>query len=413
MKHVWIVNHYARDPSHGTSGSRHYSLSRALVRLGWTPTIFAARSEHNGLSTSASATRTRQRAVGGVAFRFLAVPPYVGNGPRRVFNMATFAVALLLPRATASLPRPDAIIGSTVHPLAAWSASCLARRYGVPFLFEIRDLWPQTLIDMGAIKTRGIVARLLRNLESLLCRRAARIITPLPFASEYLTSIGVPSTKVVWISNGTDVAEFGAPRPLPEGDFTFTYLGSMGTANGLDAVLNGFAKHAMDRSGTRLKLIGAGPEKARLIGAAAKLGLGERIAFQDPVPKVDVPAVAAASHCLVVNLLDLDVYRYGISLNKLFDYMAAGRPIIIATNSRNNPVRDAGGGISIRANNIDEIANAMSTMAKANLDDRSKWGANARRAVEQQYDYAKLAERLEVVLVEAIQSTRLSIGRLP
>src|SRR5699024_6300574 len=168
------------------------------------------------LAASTEHPTGRQRAVresqthhdgNGVRFQYLRAPSYRG-GLGRLMNMAVFTVALLHPRGTRGLPRPETIIGSTVHPFAAWAASSLARRFKVPFVFEIRDLWPQTLIDMGKLRQDGFLARSMRKLESLLCARADAIVTLLPYAHEYLESRGVPRDKIKWISNGSDTSAF-------------------------------------------------------------------------------------------------------------------------------------------------------------------------------------------------------------
>ncbi|TFB55266.1 glycosyltransferase family 4 protein [Cryobacterium sp. Sr3] len=401
MTSVWIVNHYASDPRDSATGSRHFSLARRLCQLGWEPVLIAASSEHNS---------SRQRLdpgspwgtdqSDGVLFRWIRTSVYHGNGPARLVNILQFTIAILLRRSTRDLTPPQIVIGSTVHPLAAWSASSLARRHHVPFIFEIRDLWPQTLIDMGKLRQNGIPARLMRRLERLLCTRAAGIITLLPHAADYLATIGVDPNKVTWISNGTDVADFQTHPSATGTVFTFQYFGSLGIANGLPAILHGFSDALREnpRIKCRLKLTGNGPERSNLVKLAAELGLSDLIEFAPGVPKEQIPTVAAQSDCLVVNLLDLKIYRYGISLNKLFDYMAAARPIVIAGNAVNNPVRDSDGGVCVPANDSAAIGEAMTRVLQADNAQREKWGRNAASYVAQHFDYSVLGDKLDEVL---------------
>src|SRR5690606_5364217 len=111
-------------------------------------------------------------------------------------------------------------------------------RHGVPFLFEVRDLWPQTLIDMGRLTRRHPVAIALSLLEGSLCRSADRIITLLPGAADYFELLGVPKEKIVWIPNGVDLDAFPVyPAPQQDGRFTLMYFGSHGPANALDNVV--------------------------------------------------------------------------------------------------------------------------------------------------------------------------------
>ncbi|WP_435743057.1 glycosyltransferase family 4 protein [Microbacterium sp. PMB16] len=404
MKTVWIVNHYATDPQETASGSRHFSLSRGLVERGWNVVLLAASTEHpsglrrRGLPERGASDRVRD----GVTFRFLPASEYRG-GLSRLRNMAAFTAALLRRASVRGLPRPDVVIGSTVHPLAAWAASILARRAGVPFVFEIRDLWPQTLIDMGKLPPRGPVTWMLRRLERALCARAAAVITLLPFASEYLVSQGVPADKVVWISNGTDTADFtGATREAND-DFVFMYLGSVGRANGVGAIVDGFLAVAVDDLRLRLVIVGDGAERAAIERrVAASLSAGQ-VAFESPVPKDQVPSLVGRADAMVINILDLDVYRYGVSMNKLFDYAASARPILIASNARNNLVADADAGMVVPADDATALGKAMAEMSsRSAAKDRERWAANARAHVVANYDYRALAARLDDVLLACI-----------
>lgn len=402
MKTVWIVNHYATDPQETASGSRHFSLARGLVERGWTVVLIAASTEHpsgrqrHGLG----AARFTDRQRDGVAFRFLRTPEYRG-GTGRLLNMLAFVGVLLLPAGVRDLPRPDVVIGSTVHPLAAWAASVRARRAGVPFIFEIRDLWPQTLIDMGKLRAHGVLARMLRRLERILCARASAVITLLPFASDYLVSQGVPREKVVWISNGTDTGDFDGSAPAVGDDFVFMYLGSVGRANGVQAIVDGFLAAAASEPRLRLVIVGGGTELVDLQSRAAESPHGHRIAFEPPVPKDQVPSLVGLANAMVINVLDLDVYRYGVSMNKLFDYAASARPILIASNARNNLVAEADAGVVVPADDADAIGRAMVDMASVDATKALEaWASNARSHVIANYDYRVLAVRLNDLLVQ-------------
>lgn len=408
MKTVWIVNHYATDPNETASGSRHFSLARGLAQRGWTVILLGASTEHPSgrRRRDVSDRRFTDRVRDGVTFRFLRSPEYRG-GVGRLRNMLVFTAALLRQASVRDLPRPDVVIGSTVHPLAAWAASVLARRAGVPFIFEIRDLWPQTLIDMGKLSPRGPLTWMLRRLERTLCSRAAAVITLLPFASEYLVSQGVPLEKVVWISNGTDAHDFDGTPPVDGDEFVFMYLGSVGRANGVRAIVDGFLSAAAAEPRMRLVIVGDGAERRAIQSRAEESEHSARVVFEPPVPKDQVPSLVGGADAMVINILDLDVYRYGVSMNKIFDYAAAARPILVASSARNNVVSEADAGIVVPADDADALATAMVSMAStAAADDRRRWADNARAHVIANYDYRALAGRLDEVLVRCTESAR-------
>lgn len=405
MKTVWIVNQYAQEPG-GPGGTRHHALARHLPACGWQAMVITGSSELNtGRQRLAPGEASRHETCDGVPFLWLRTANHRGHA-RRLAGMLAFALRVLANRGLARLPRPDAVIGSSVHPFAAWAGCRLARRYDVPFLFEVRDLWPQTLVDMGAAREGSLAVRLLRRLEVLLYRAAARIIVLMPRADAYITRVGIPADKIVWIPNGVELAAAEAPAPAtPREVFTFMYFGAHGQANGLANLVAAMARLRTLASArpVRLRLIGDGPLKPALVAQAARLGLAN-VSFEDPVPKAAIPALAAEADAFVVNLADLPLYRYGISLNKLFDYLAAARPIVFAGQAVNDPVAEAGAGLSVPPDDPDGLARAMAEMAALPDGVRAEMGRNAHAYVRARHDFRLLARRLADCLDAAVDS---------
>jgi glycosyltransferase involved in cell wall biosynthesis len=469
MKHLWILNHYASEP--GAAGStRHFHLAEELLDHGWSTSILAASVEHlTGVQRLRPRERWRLETRGRVSFLWLRTPAYQGNGVGRLTNMLSYALRALHPATTRRLPRPAVVIGSSVHPLAAIAGALLARRHGVPFVFEVRDLWPQTLIDLGRIAEHGLSAWVLRRAEAWLYHRADRIITLLPHADEYIARYGVDRRRVVWISNGVapslwpgsvtqspseaappadgakaseaappadgakaseaappadgaKASEAAPPAdgakasgiqrtvPAPVDDalepetatFELMYFGAHGQANALEPLIDALAlvsRRNLPRP-VRLRLIGDGPRKPLLQARAHALGLDERlIVFEGPVAKASIPAVAARAHAFVLSVLDRpQLYRYGISMNKLFDYMAASRPIILAANVVNDPVQAAGCGYTVPPENPPMLADAIERMVALSPAQRREMGRCGRHHAATHYSFAHLAGRLAAVL---------------
>lgn len=402
MKNVWMLNHYAQEPGYG-GGTRHFDLAKHLPAYGWTASIIAAGTELNtGRQRLKSGETHRLDTFDGIHFLWLSTPTYTGNGLGRLRNMVRYSVRAL-GEATDVLPRPDAIIGSSVHPFAAWSGARLASRYGVPFVFEVRDLWPETLIDMGTLTRKHPIAVAMRALEGHLYRRADKIITLLPHAHDYIRRFGIPASKVVWVPNGVDLDRFPSPKPpAPGTSFSLMYFGAHGGANGLDNVLS--AMRLLRDHPVRLRLIGDGPAKPSLMKLASDL---PSVQFEPPVPKNAIPAIAAEADAFVFNLIDAPVFKYGISSNKLFDFMAAGRPIVFACDASNNPVADAGAGVTVRPGNPDELRDAILRLSKASADDRIEMGNRARAYVEKNHDFRSLAGKLASILPRSQNETPL------
>jgi len=411
MKTVWIVNHYAQVPG-GPGGIRHYQLAKALQKHGWNACIIAASTEHNtGSQRLLPGENARLDIVNEIHFLWLRAPVYQGNGLGRIVNMLIFSFRLLSQMPGRLLPRPDAIIGSSVHLFAVWSSNQLAKRFKVPFLFEVRDLWPQTLIDFGLIKNHSLLAKLLRALEGYLYRQSDAIITLLPLAYRYIQRYDIAKSSIYWIPNGVDLAAW--PKfysgKVSDSPLVLMYFGAFGQANSLDTLL--MAMHELQRRPScpaiHLRLIGDGPLKTTLINMANRLGITS-ISFEDPVPKSDIPRLAAEADVLCANIADCPLYKYGISLNKLYDYMASMRPIVFGCGAAIDPVVSAGAGISVPPANPAALADAICEMARLAPADRLRMGLAGRAYVEREHNSDILGKKLSHVLNSCIEVHRFS-----
>ncbi|MEA9601201.1 glycosyltransferase family 4 protein [Polynucleobacter sp. MG-28-Ekke-A2] len=404
MKHVWILNHYAQQPS-SAGGTRHFHLAEHLKEYGWSASIIAASVEHQtGLQRLRNDENHRIEFYKGVPFLWLKTPTYSGNKLWRTLNIATYFLQALRPNITKQLTSPDVIIGSSVHPLAALAGMILARRHRVPFIFEVRDLWPQTLIDMGRLKESSALTWVLRKMELLLYKRAARVVVLLPRAWEYIAPLGISKRKIIWVPNGVDLAMFPQPAdPLSSDAFSLMYFGSHGQANGLDNILRAMklVQESPDGHSISLRMIGDGPLKLALMALSNELSL-KNVIFEPPISKNQIPSLAAEAHAFIFNLIDAPVFKYGISSNKLFDYMVTERPIIFSCNSTNNPISEAHAGLTVSADNPKALARAILKIATTPLEERKNMGRSGRNYVEKNHGFAQLSEKLAAVLNEVL-----------
>jgi len=409
---VWIFNHYADAPDR--AGGRHFALGLQLVAHGLDVTIFAAGFDHL-TQQEARATGFRlskTRSFRGVRFVWLRTVPYRGNNWRRIANMLSYSVMVVL--AQIGRAKPEVIIGSSVHPLAALAAWFVARLRGARFAFEIRDLWPQTLVDLGAVSARSPTARALWALESFLVREADAVIGLVPGTRAYLGERRLPTHHVYYLPNGVDLNETGRARDsshpivramLEEiarrrtaGEFVLIYLGSHGRVNRLDVVLEALQlANRRSRRPIGLILVGDGPEKARLRRLARRSAI-DRVSFKDPVPKYSVPTILAAVDAGVIHTTRTSVYRYGISFNKLFDYLAAGKPVVFACETAYDPVRRSGAGLVVAPDDPDAMAAAFVDLSSRSRDELRSMGAAGRSLVEREHDMRRLGKRLATII---------------
>lgn len=300
------------------------------------------------------------------------------------------------------LGRPDVILGSSVHLFAVYTAYRLSRRLRAPFVMEVRDIWPQTLIDMGVSKWHPFVL-LLGFLERYLYKKAIRIITLLPRANEHIESFGVKPDKIVWIPNGVDGERFDAVQVRPEESsrqFTITYTGAIGTANNLTVLLKAAEILGNEFPYIKFLIVGDGPEKPRLLRMADDKKL-ENVEFKAPVPKDEVSNIHSQSDALLFTLQDSPVFKFGISSNKLFDYLTSGKPVIFSCNSANNPVNEAGAGITIPPDDPQKLVDTAIALSEMPIAERAKMGSNGRQYIEKHHLIATLVDRLEQIFITA------------
>jgi len=273
----------------------------------------------------------------------------------------------------------------------------------------VRDLWPQTAVDMGAMKKNSLPAKLLYAWEKFMYHKAEKIIVLLPYAKDYVASRGINPEKVFWLPNGVNLERFDHPAPLePESEvaevfkqyrdkFKVVYTGAHGVPNGLDAVVEA-AKLIQEKSeNIHFILIGEGTEKSRLREKAQSLGL-VNITFCEPIPKQAVPSVLLAADCLVYSIPAFNIYRYGVSVNKSFDYLASVKPVVMAGNPRNDIVEEANAGIVVEPENPEALAEAIIKIYELPEGKRIELGENGRRYVEKYHSINIIAEKLEILL---------------
>jgi glycosyltransferase involved in cell wall biosynthesis len=401
---ILLINHYAGSPRHGME-YRPYYLAREWRRLGHRVRILASARSHVRTREPQLDGRARlDEKIDGIDYTWFATPAYAGNGAGRVRNIGAFVLRLYREAAAiAGEFRPDVVIASSTYPLDIWPAHRIARLAGARLLFELHDLWPLSPMELGGHSRWHPFIMLLQAAENYACRHADAVVSLLPKVREHLEAHGMAPGKLHIVPNGTDPAEWlRAPAPLPaaaaealaalrrRGQFVVGYAGTHGVANALDTFLA--AASLMRDEPVAFVLAGGGPDKARLQRRAQDEGL-HNVRFLDPVGKSQVPALLQGFDLAYIGWKRQRLYRFGIAPNKLIDYMMAARPILHAVEAGNDPVAEAGCGLTVAPEDAQAVAHGIRSMLAKDAAQRQALGQQGRQFVLDNLTYRVLGQR--------------------
>ncbi len=356
---IWILNHYALPPGI-SGGTRHYDISRELVKKGHSVTIIASSFHYSILSDFKTYKDSFFIAekIHSVNFVWIKTIPYAGNGFDRLRNMLSYNRGVKRYLKKSKPPPPEIIIGSSVHLFAVNLAFRLSKKYKARFWAEVRDFWPHTLVLIGQMKKHHPIVFLFKSMEKRLYKKAEKIITLFPKGHHYLERF-VPRQKILYLPNSFNTEIL---NNLPEKTFfdpekfNITYAGTIGLANDVETFVKA-AEH-INNNNIVFHIIGEGKEKEKIQVMVAKKQLSN-VTLHSSMPKKDLISVLRQADVLWAGMKNSKLYQYGFSFNKLYDYMASKRPVILSSAEKNNIIEDAGCGTTIAPENSEKLAEAI------------------------------------------------------
>jgi glycosyltransferase involved in cell wall biosynthesis len=403
---ILLINHYAGSPAHGME-FRPYYLAREWVRAGHRVQIVAAAHSHvrsRQPVLPAGGAQALDESLDGIAYRWLPAPAYTGNGIGRVVNLWAFLSRLW--RESAALVRalkPDVVIASSTYPMDIWVARRIARMARARLVFEVHDLWPASPIELSGMSPGHPFIRLCQKAENDAYRDADVVVSMLPKVAAHMQAHGLDLRKLHIVPNGVAVDEWQgeaaplAPEPAAQiaacraaGRTVVGYAGSHGLPNALDVLLDAAAL-LRDRP-LAFVLVGDGHEKARLAQRVRDEGLAQ-VVMLAPIPKAQIPALLATFDIAYIGWQRVPIYRFGIAPNKLMDYMMAGRAVLHSVEAGNDPVAEAGCGLTVAPESATAVAEGLLALAVRSPEERAAMGARGRAFVLAHHSYAVLAQR--------------------
>ena len=418
---ILILNQYAL-PAGAPGITRHGDLGAALVKVGHTVTVIASGFDY--LSREVDRARDgkpSQENYDGVDFYWIKTIPYKKNDGKRILSMLEYSIKAFWKGFILNYRRkPDIIFASSPHLLAGFAGLMLALWFRVPFILEVRDLWPSSLVDLGAVQEGSNVHKVLLGLEKFLYKQSSHIIGVPPLTYKRIDELGIESSKVTHIPNGivvnTEIST-SSVDPMPESlqqivntessRTIIMYTGAHGVANNLGNVLDSLDHLKLNDKQTYENIavifIGGGQERTQLI-QAARDKQHDHVYFHPQISKSCLKQMLTYADLLLFHLANAKVFEYGISPNKLYDYMEASKPILLSSSSSDNIVEEIDAGLTFAPQDPKALSEAITILVNLPEDERTEMGQRAKSYVLENHNWRKLTNDVESVFLDCISA---------
>lgn len=385
-KTVWIFNQYAIKPVF-PGGTRHYDIGTELVKRGFNVHIFAGGFHYLLLKDVILSSNEKRKIeeTDGITFHWLQVIPYKKNDIFRFISMLGFYLSLIREsrhfRKDKNNSLPDIIIGSSVHLLNVLAAYRVSKACKARFLMEVRDLWPHTMVANGQMSSLHPAVIFFGILERFLYKRSEKIISLLENANMYIGKYTntdkihvIPNSfnrdNLEQLNNNLTISINYNPDLL-----TIMFAGSINTIDNLSILVKAFEVVKNKIPNTRLIIIGDGMDKVNIESYINKKKIKD-ILILSSVPKNQILKYLNCADLLWAGTPDSDLYQYGISFNKFYDYMAVKKPIILSSSQHINMLHDAKCTIFAMANDIDDLSKKIIDFSLLDKSEKKELGIN-------------------------------------
>ncbi len=404
---ILLINHYAGTPELGME-FRPYYMAKEWIKQGHCVLIIGATYSHLR-KKQPNAGRTN---IDGIDYCWVKTNAYNGNGIGRIFSMFFFVWKLYWYYGSYLKGfSPDVIIASSTYPIDIYPSHKIARHYGAKLIYEVHDLWPLSPMELGGYSKKHPFIRVMQQAENYAYKKADAVVSMLPAAEQHMIDHGLKDGKFFYVPNGIVFSDWNNCRGLSKehavlldefrdkGNLIVGYAGAHGIANSLQAVIDAVA--SLVDENIVLVLIGTGQEKEYLMEYVSKREI-RNVYFLPPVSKLEIPELLAKIDIFYIGLQKQSLFRFGVSPNKMFDYMMAGKPIIQAIDAGNNLVKEACCGVAVEPDNVIEISKAILSLSKLPVEKLQSMGENGKKFVLKNHTYQILGKRFLDVMTNLI-----------
>lgn len=415
---IWIVNHYAIPPSMGGL-VRHYYFSKYLQKKGHKVKIFTASKIHNtGINMIQDKSLYKEQIMDGVEYTFVRSKDYKGNGLDRIINMidTPFKMKKAM-KVFYKREKPDVIYTSSPDLFVAFFALLFGKKHKIPVVVEVRDLWPESIVTYNGISEKNPIIQILYQLEKWIYQKSSALVFTMPGGKNYLIQKKwckkIDLKKVFCVNNGVDLKEFEENRQKYviadddlniEGVFRVIYVGSIRHVNHLETLVDAAREIKKKKISNIVFLIyGDGTERKMLEDECVKEGLPVR--FKGQIEKKYIPYILSKSDVNIINVMEASINKYGCSWNKLFEYMASGKPTVSNLEVNYDMVKHYKLGSSRKFENSMEYASEILKYYYMKECEYNEICSNAMKAAEN-FDYEKLTDKVEKICLGTLRKDK-------
>lgn len=399
---ILLLNHYAGNPELGME-FRPYYFASEWGKMGHEVRIIAGDYSHLRIKNPKIEKDFQKNNIGGVEYYWIRTGKYNGNGMERALSMFRFVAKIWLnTKKIVKQWKPDVVISSSTYPLDTYAAQKIAKRAGANLIHEVHDMWPSTLYEIGGMSKYHPFVILIQLAENSAYKHSNHVVSLLPLSKNYMLHHGMSEQKFCFIPNGIYQPDWDLRTEIPEehkncllnlkrkNKFIVGYFGGFSRGNAMNVLIEA-AKCCQD-SDICFVLTGDGIEKEKLIKQVEKEKINNVI-FLPPVKKTEIPDLIKYYDCSYMGSPYSPLYRFGVCVNKMYDSMMAGKPIICSITTPITVIRECKCGFQIPSGDVNEILRCINQLKNMTEGERQQMGLNGKKEVLRYYTYEILSKK--------------------
>ena len=397
---ILLINHYAGSPEMGME-FRPYNFAKKWVEMGHKVTIIAGDYSHLRIYNPEINEDFEEHNLKGINYCWVKSGKYNNNGLKRAFSIFRFVNKLFLnARKIAERFSPDVVIASSTYPLDTYPAQKISKIAEAKYIHEVHDMWPSSLYEVGGMSKKHPFVKIIQIAEDEAYKSCDALISLAPYTLDYMRQHGLDEYKFNNIQNGIDEDEWKTYKMIPQkhkelfsrinDKFVVGYFGGHAISNALDTLLD--VAIEIDDPDIVFVLVGKGMQKNRLIQRVENERI-DNVVFLPPVEKSAIPDLLTYFDISYIGGNPSPLYRFGLCINKMYDSMMGGLPIVCAITAPNTLIDECGCGLMVDSNKISDITSAIRKIKNLDEKERKDMGQRGKKLILEKYTYEKLSQK--------------------